>query len=65
MCSRADQMCYWLSPNDFKHLEDFYRPYFKDMEEALPFVAYKGKLGVSKDFPDADNSHNATQTLNP
>ena len=60
-CNRSDQMCYWLSVKDFKHLEDFYRPYYKDMVKSLPFVAYKGMLGISKDFPGVDDSHNSTQ----
>lgn len=58
---RSDQMCYWLSKNDFKYLEDFYKPYFSDMKRSLPFIAYKGELGISKDFPYRDDSHNAVQ----
>ena len=27
----------------------------------MPFVAYKGKLGISKDFPGTDDSHNLAQ----
>ena len=57
-CSRADQMCYWLSQNDFKHLEDFYKMYDDNLDTSMPFVAYKGKLGISKDFPGVDPSHN-------
>ena len=60
-CDRSDQMCYWLSVKDFKHLEEFYRPYSVGMVRSLPFVAYKGMLGISKDFPGTDDSHNATQ----
>lgn len=59
--SRSDQMCYWISQNDFKYLEDFYRPYSKEMVKALPFVAYKGMLGISRDFPGVDCSHNSVQ----
>lgn len=59
--NRSDQMCYWLSLSDFKHLENFFQPYFNDMTESMPFVAYKGKLGISKDFPGGDNSHNSMQ----
>ena len=59
--SRADQMCYWISHNDFVHLEDFFIPYFTKMDCKLPFVAYKGMLGVSKDFPGYDISHNRMQ----
>ena len=60
VCNRADQMCYWISQNDFKHLEDFYKTYSGAMVKSLPFVAYKGKLGISKDFPGVDDSHNLT-----
>lgn len=59
--NRADQMCYWLSKSDFVHLEDFFRPYFGNMAKSLPFVAYKGMLGISREFPGWDDSHNATQ----
>lgn len=59
--SRADQMCYWLSANDYKHLDSFFRSYFSEMKTPLPFVAYKGCLGISRDFPGWDDSHNATQ----
>ena len=60
-CSRADQMCYWLSKKDFRHLENYFMPYFIDMEKTMPFVAYKGMLGISREFPGIDDSHNATQ----
>ena len=46
---------------DHKHLESFFRPYFSEMKTPLPFVAYKGCLGISRDFPGFDDSHNATQ----
>ncbi len=58
---RSDQMCYWLSKSDFKYLEEFYKPFFSDMKQSLPFIAYKGELGISKDFPYRDDSHNAVQ----
>lgn len=59
--NRSDQMCYWLSPDDFKCLENFYKPYYHDMSESMPFISYKGKLGISKEFPGADCSHNSMQ----
>ena len=59
--SRSDMMCYWLSVKDFVHLEQFFKPYYHVMETSMPFVAYKGKLGISREFPGADNSHNSTQ----
>ena len=59
--NRSDQMCYWLSLDDFKYLEDFFTPYSEEMALSMPFVAYKGKLGISKDFPGIDHSHNSTQ----
>lgn len=61
--NRCDQMCYWLKLDDFRHLEDFYRQYTDDMVESMPFVAYKGKLGISKEFSWFEESHNATQAL--
>lgn len=58
-CNRADQTCYWLSKEDFSHLENFYKSYSDELVTSMPLVAYKGKLGISKEFPD--DSHNATQ----
>lgn len=58
---RSDQMCYWISADDFKHLESFFKPYFENMKKSLPFIAYKGMIGISKDFPGIDDSHNSTQ----
>ena len=58
---RADQMCYWLDPMDYSCLERYFEPFYEDMEKTMPFVAYKGKLGISKDFPGSDNSHNLAQ----
>lgn len=58
---RADQMCYWLDPMDHPCLERFFEPYFDDMIVSMPFMAYKGKLGISKDFPGTDDSYNYTQ----
>lgn len=59
--NRSDQMCYWLSPKDFKYLEKYYAQYSDKMTRSMPFIAYRGKLGISKEFPGADNSHNSTQ----
>ena len=59
--NRADQMCYWISPKDLKVLEDFYKPYEDNIVMSLPFLAYKQKLGISKEFFGTDVSHNHTQ----
>ena len=59
--SRSDMMCYWLSAKDFVNLEQFFKPNNHVMDKSMPFVAYKGKLGISREFPGADNSHNSTQ----
>ena len=59
--SRADQVCYWLSPGDFWHLGSYYRPIADKMLTTLPFIAYFGKLGISKDLPWPDISHNELQ----
>lgn len=58
---RSDQICYWIAPDDFHCLEQFFMPYNDDMEVPMPFMAYLGKLGISKDFPGSDRSHNSMQ----
>ena len=58
---RADQMCYWISPDDFRHIEAFYALHSHELVKSMPFVAYKGHLDISKDFPYTDSSHNSVQ----
>ena len=58
---RADQMCYWLDPMDYSCLEQYFEQYHNDMKVSMAFIAYKGKLGISKDFPGSDESHNLAQ----
>jgi len=58
---RADQMCYWINPEDYPCIERFFEPLSESLEVSMPFVAYKGKLGISKDFPGTDASHNLAQ----
>ncbi len=62
ICSfqRNDQICYWVTPEDFKHLEEFYIPLSDKLIESMPFIAYRNKLGISKDFPGVESSHNST-----
>ena len=59
-CNRSDQICYWVSQNGFRALEDFYKPYNNELIESLPFIAYRNHLGISKEFFGIDYSHNAT-----
>ena len=58
---RADQLCYWIDLEDYPCLEHFFEPFSGLLEESMPFVAYKGKLGISKEFPGMDDSHNLVQ----
>ena len=58
---REDMICYWLSPADFRCLESFYRPLSDKMTASMPFVAYLGKLGISKELFWPDISHNELQ----
>ena len=60
-CTRSDQMCYWLSARDFHCLQSYFQPYNDEMTKSLPFVAYMGNFGISRDFPGTDHSHNGTQ----
>lgn len=55
---RVDQLCYWLDLDDFPSLECYFEQLLGDLEVSMPFIAYKGKLGISKDFPGTDDSHN-------
>lgn len=33
---------------------------YNNLIESIPFIAYKNKLGISKDFPGTEISHNST-----
>lgn len=58
--NRRDQICLWVSREDFFQLEGFLQKYNKDLYTALPFVAYRNNIGISREFWSWD-SHNGVQ----
>ena len=57
---RADQMCYWISPTDLSLLYDYYASYYEILKCEMEFVAYRNKIGISRDFGN-EVSHNQMQ----
>ena len=56
---RSDQICLWVPRRDFFALERHIASY-DELVTPLPFVAYRNKLGVSREFCSWD-SHNGVQ----
>ncbi len=59
---RDDHMCFWVAREDFFKLETFIQAYDIFLHSPLPFVAYRGKIGISREFCSWD-SHNGVQAL--
>ena len=59
---RDDQICLWVSRDDFFSLEQHMKQYDELLYTPLCFVAYRGKLGISREFYSC-NSHNSVQAL--
>lgn len=57
---RSDCMCFWVSRHAFDVLEDFFKNSRDIVSGALPFVAYRGNLGISRELASWD-SYNAQQ----
>lgn len=57
---RADQICLWVSREDFFRLENYVRSMDQLLIKPLPFVAYRGKIGISRELHSWD-SHNGVQ----
>ncbi len=58
--SCADQICYWIHPDDYTLLEDFFCTYRKHLRKDIPFMIYHNGIGISKDFRE-EISHNSMQ----
>lgn len=50
---RDDPLCFWVSRKDYFRLEKFFEPY--DLETPLPFVPFRGNLGISKELTHSYN----------
>ena len=57
---RRDSMCFWISRNDFDLLEKYFADCRNITGGAMPFIAYHGKLGISRELATFD-SHNSLQ----
>ncbi|MCR5603803.1 MAG: hypothetical protein K6G27_08895 [Lachnospiraceae bacterium] len=58
---RNDHICLWIGREDFFLLEDYIIKYDKILFSPLPFVAYRKKLGISREFYSWE-SHNGVQS---
>ena len=58
--SRADQICYWIHPDDYTILDDFFSAYREHLRTDIPFMFYQNGIGISKDFRE-EISHNTMQ----
>ena len=59
---RKDSMCFWVSRNAFDILEDYFKECGDVIEGAMPFIAYRGNIGISRELATFD-SHNSEQAL--
>ena len=57
---RTDHICLWTAREDFFALEKYLKKVDKDLITPLPFIAYRNKLGISREFYSWD-SHNGVQ----
>lgn len=60
--SRGENICFWLKKNEFYILEKYMKQHDDILINGNPFVAHRGKLGISHDLMDI-NSHNAQQAM--
>ena len=59
---RKDSMCFWVSRYSCFLLQKFFEDNHHVIADALPFIAYRGKLGISRELATFD-SHNSIQAL--
>ena len=57
---RKDAMCFWVSKKTFEILEGFFAGCGGIIGDTMPFIAYRGKLGISRELASFD-SHNFLQ----
>ena len=57
---RNDHICIWIAREDFFDLEKYIEKYNTILIKPLPFIAYRNKLGISREFYSWD-SHNGVQ----
>ncbi len=57
MRTRSDHICLWVARDDFFLLEKYMEKYADILVKPLDFVAYRGKLGITREF-HSWSSHN-------
>lgn len=57
---RSDQMCFWVSREDLFVLEKYIKKFDEILITPLLFIAYRNKLGISREFWSWD-SHSGVQ----
>lgn len=60
---RSDQICLWIPREDFFALERHIATFDEELVTPLPFVAYRNKLGISREFCKWDSHNGAQATL--
>lgn len=60
---RNDQMCLWLAREDFFLLERYIKKYDEILFTPLPFIAYRNKMGISREFWTWDSHSGVQATL--
>ena len=55
---RNDNVHFWVTRKDFFPFEEYLKKHQKLMSNDLPFIAYRGKLGITKEY--SDRSHNSS-----
>ena len=59
---RKDSMCFWVSRHAFHILKSHFSECSDVIGGAMPFIAYCGRLGISRELATFD-SHNSEQAL--
>ena len=59
---RKDSMCFWVSRHAFFVLENYFSECKEVIGGTMPFIAYRGNLGISRELATFD-SHNSEQAL--
>lgn len=60
---RRESMVFWLTRGDFFLLEMYMKHYEDYLIQALPFIAYRGKLGISRDLYGVGSHHSVQSEL--
>lgn len=60
---RRESMVFWLTRGDFFLLETYMKQEEEYLIRALPFMAYRGKLGISRDLYGVGSHHSVQSEL--